>query len=345
MRWEIERYVRVYRRDTAKWALVPWRTKAFFWELLRKADLDGRIELDDMAPAAAVVALFRGTADDVPEVEKHLEVLLADGCVRDVPGDAKHPRHLFVPNYRDAQAVAMTGAERTKKWREQNEARRAAGDGVTGARHARHANDNRTGRRANSGDAGARSQPASAPRDESDARDTRAEPSRAEPTQPSSSSARHREDGRGAAAAAPSGDPLSGFRRALADELAVTSAQPFRVARPERAEALRRHVERLGLEHAVQLAADHAREVGTIPKYADWFLDFLAEQETPVTRARGENPKPGDPDFNDPAAWRDYGDFLRRDDGKGLGFKPPVYKPPLTPEEEAEQRAKTGGRS
>lgn len=140
-------------------------------------------------------------------------------------------------------------------------------------------------------------------------------------------------------------DPLGPFRRALADELAVLGSNPLRVAKPERAPAFRLHIDRLGLEAAVELCAEHARACGTVPKTLDWFLDFLAEQPDP-DRAPGENPKPGDPDFNDPAAWRDPEDFRLRTDGRTweqvTGKPRPVYKPPLTPEEEAELRAKGG---
>jgi uncharacterized protein YdaU (DUF1376 family) len=144
-------------------------------------------------------------------------------------------------------------------------------------------------------------------------------------------------------------DPLGPFRRLLADELAILGDNPLRVARPERAAAFRIHVTRLGLESAVELCADHARVCGTVPKTLDWFLDFLAEQPDPrPSRAAGENPKLGDPDFNDPAAWLDQQAFLDRTDGKtweeATGLKRPVYRPPLTPEEKAEL-AKKGGQS
>lgn len=146
----------------------------------------------------------------------------------------------------------------------------------------------------------------------------------------------------------PAVDLLAAFRSKLADELAIVSVNPLPVARSERAEAIRRHVERLGLEYAVEISAEHARDVGKVPKWLDWFLDFLSEQETPVDRSPGENPKAGDPDFNDPAAWRDYAEYLARTDGKtaeeALGFKPPKYVPPKTPEEEAEEEKRRAHR-
>jgi hypothetical protein len=69
------------------------------------------------------------------------------------------------------------------------------------------------------------------------------------------------------------------------------------------------------------------------------------EERRRQRRRRGENPKVGDIDFNDPTAWPDYGDFLKRTDGRtaeqALGFKPPVYVPPKSAAElEAEKRTR-----
>lgn len=118
MRWEIELYVRLYRRDTAEWSLVPWRARGLFDELLRKASLDGSIECGRMEPAAAVAVLLRAPPTDVPEIAQLLAILLADGCVVDVPAAGSRGRHLLIPNYRPAQGIPMTGAERTARWRE-----------------------------------------------------------------------------------------------------------------------------------------------------------------------------------------------------------------------------------
>jgi hypothetical protein len=147
----------------------------------------------------------------------------------------------------------------------------------------------------------------------------------------------------------PDRDLLGTFRRQLADRLAITSSNPLRCTRAEVAAAIRADLERLGLENAVALCAEHVSNVGKIPSTLNWFQSFLAEQEDPEPyRAPGANPKLGDPDFNDPAAWLDQQAFLDRTDGKtweqATGLKRPVYKPPLTPEEKAEL-AKKGGQS
>lgn len=334
MRWEIERYVKLYRRDTPEWALIPWQARGLFAEILRKCDLDGCIECGRLEPSRAVAVLIGAPATDLPELARLLPLLLEDGCVQDVPAAGSRGRHLRIPNYREAQGVNETSAERMRRHRAKR--KELENPPQTASRDKSDARDASDGRRDGVTNVTARAEP------------SRADTSRAEP----SKQHRHRAEDRGSAAAAPApdegeaSDVLGRFRRALADELAIASANPLRVAKPERAEAIRRHVGRLGLEHAVELAAEHARQVGTVPKYVDWFLDFLAEQDTPVDRAPGENPKPGDPDFNDPAAWRDHAAFLARTDGKtweqATGLKRPVYRPPLTPEEEA---AAKGGRS
>lgn len=145
-------------------------------------------------------------------------------------------------------------------------------------------------------------------------------------------------------------DVLAAFREGLADRLAITSMNPLPLARAERARGMRKDIERLGLEHAVELCAEKVTASGKAPpRFADYFVEFLAEQEAPIDRGAGENPKPGDPDFNDPSAWRDYGEYLNRTDGKtweeATGLKrPPPYVPPKTPEEEeAARRAAAGG--
>ena len=45
MRWEDERYVRVYTRDTAELLALGWEARALFWEVLRKVDRAGLLPL------------------------------------------------------------------------------------------------------------------------------------------------------------------------------------------------------------------------------------------------------------------------------------------------------------
>lgn len=114
MRWDIERYVRVYKRDTAEWLCLSWQARGLFYELLRKADRDGTLAVGRLEPAQAVALLVRGTRADVAGP---LAELLRDGCVMDVPAKGRAARHLLITNYREAQGEAASGAERTAKWR------------------------------------------------------------------------------------------------------------------------------------------------------------------------------------------------------------------------------------
>ena len=49
MRWEDERYVRLYTRDTATWKLLPWQAKCLLPLLLRKMDRAGTAEVGEPA--------------------------------------------------------------------------------------------------------------------------------------------------------------------------------------------------------------------------------------------------------------------------------------------------------
>jgi hypothetical protein len=98
MNWADEPYIRVYKRITPDWALVPWRTRNFFSaELCRLVDRSGVLELG-RAGIRGVVALIPGaTLADLPEIEGHIRVLCEDGCVR-INGTT-----LIIPNYLSAQ--------------------------------------------------------------------------------------------------------------------------------------------------------------------------------------------------------------------------------------------------
>lgn len=117
MNWDIERYVRLYRNDTAEWALVPWQARGMFDELLRKADLDGTIACGRMEPAAACAVLLRAPPGDVPEIARLLALLLADGCLVDVAAAGSRGRHLTIPNYRAAQDLGLTNSQRQARYR------------------------------------------------------------------------------------------------------------------------------------------------------------------------------------------------------------------------------------
>ena len=112
MRWEDERYVRVYTRDTGDWLALSFRAQALFLMLLRKVDRIGELRLGRRGKGA-IAALLGHPAEDLHAA---LEELLADGCVcLDEAGET-----LFVPNFLKAQETPKTPAERKREQRERD---------------------------------------------------------------------------------------------------------------------------------------------------------------------------------------------------------------------------------
>jgi hypothetical protein len=108
MRWEDERYVRVFTRDTAELIALGWEARALLWELLRKADRAGLVELG--RTGARGVAGLTGIPLEV--VERALPILLEDGCV--TKGDGR----LVLPNYIAAQETPQSDKARKREQRE-----------------------------------------------------------------------------------------------------------------------------------------------------------------------------------------------------------------------------------
>lgn len=107
MRWEDERYVRLYTRDTATWKLLPWQGRALLPLLLRKADRLGLVDVegDRVEGVAALVDL-------PPEVvEPGLAGLLARGVVVEAPGGLAFPR------YTEAQEARASDRLRAQDYR------------------------------------------------------------------------------------------------------------------------------------------------------------------------------------------------------------------------------------
>jgi hypothetical protein len=107
MRWEDERYVRLYTRDTVDWEMLPWQSRALFPLLLRKVDRAGIIELGKHG-AAGLAHVVRLPAD---VTEAGLAGLLDDGSVE------LHDNTLVVRNFIEAQEAVADGAQRTREWR------------------------------------------------------------------------------------------------------------------------------------------------------------------------------------------------------------------------------------
>lgn len=121
MRWEDERYVRVYTRDTAEWLALGWEGQALAMMLLRKCDRAGIVHIGK-AGVRGLAALV-GVPLDV--VERTLPLLLEDGMLQATAGG-----YVF-PNFIAAQETRSSDAQRKRDQRERDRDQAVAG-GIMG---------------------------------------------------------------------------------------------------------------------------------------------------------------------------------------------------------------------
>lgn len=115
MRWDDERYVRVYVRDTANWLKWPWQARALLPLLLRKVDRAGLLKLsrsDVVGDLAAVV----GLPQDVVTVGLMALCRAADADERPTVEISKDGL-LLVPNHMDAQEAGTSNRLRQEDCR------------------------------------------------------------------------------------------------------------------------------------------------------------------------------------------------------------------------------------
>jgi hypothetical protein len=110
MRWEDERYVRLYTRNTPEWLALSWKARGLFALVLREVDRAGLLPLGKLGLKGVAVAIGAPWT----EVEGPLAELLEDGCVRLVA----EGQTLWIPNYTPAQEANQTDAARKRKSRE-----------------------------------------------------------------------------------------------------------------------------------------------------------------------------------------------------------------------------------
>lgn len=125
MRWEDERYVRIYTRDTPDWLAMQWQGRAVFYELSRKVDRSGFVPLGKSGNRGLAGCLHM----PLDVVEAGVAELLTDGCVVAVDGG------LLVRNFLEAQEARQSdGArKRTQRERARNEKRDGVGHDVSRA--------------------------------------------------------------------------------------------------------------------------------------------------------------------------------------------------------------------
>ncbi|QSQ14077.1 hypothetical protein [Myxococcus landrumensis] len=112
MRWEDERYVRVYTRDTTDWLALSFDAQALFMMLLRKVDRAGLLPLGKHGRRGIAIAI--GHAHEWERLESALEELLTDGCI----GMTADGGTLLVRNFLAAQEARASDKARQSKARE-----------------------------------------------------------------------------------------------------------------------------------------------------------------------------------------------------------------------------------
>lgn len=113
MRWEDERYVRIYTRDTPSWMLLSWDAQALFLQLLRKCDRAGIVDLGRHGARAIAVLVGRPQLWE-PQLRAALEELIAECCV--LCDDAGE--HLVIPGFIEAQETMQSDRLRQRESRE-----------------------------------------------------------------------------------------------------------------------------------------------------------------------------------------------------------------------------------
>lgn len=108
MRWEDERYVRLYTRDTVTWKMLPWQSKAMIGPIMRKLDRAGVLSLDGEG-MEGIAAL---TEMPVEVVGPGVDGLVKRGVMLLTP-DA-----LVMPNFLAAQETKQSDKARKQKERE-----------------------------------------------------------------------------------------------------------------------------------------------------------------------------------------------------------------------------------
>jgi hypothetical protein len=109
MRYEDERYVRLYTRDTTTWLLLPWQGRALLPLILRKVDRAGIMDLGEDGTEA--LAAHVGLPIDVVEVG--LEALLRRGVLV-----LRQDGLLVWPRFIEAQEARQSDRARARAARE-----------------------------------------------------------------------------------------------------------------------------------------------------------------------------------------------------------------------------------
>ncbi len=111
MRWETEKWRKLYRRVDAAWARLPVLARGLGSELLKYAEDDGRIPVrEDEQTGEAVCCLMGARRSEWKVIETHVQTLLDDGYI------IREAGAILIRNFERAQARS-TGAERQARLR------------------------------------------------------------------------------------------------------------------------------------------------------------------------------------------------------------------------------------
>lgn len=128
MKWQEERYVKLYVRDTAEFLAMSWQARCLLYELLRKVDPDGRMKVGDLGLQALAVAV-RAPAD---EIAAPISELLKQGRL---VHDEKAGEYV-IPNFVAAQNASQSSAARKRRERGVGPTRPLFRGGAVGGRGA-----------------------------------------------------------------------------------------------------------------------------------------------------------------------------------------------------------------
>ena len=132
MDWSNERYVRIYTRDTLTWKILKWEGQTVLMHLSRRLDRAGVVDIGEVSPVDAVVALT-----DLPF--ELVEVGLKRCLEREVfvlDGD-----RILMPNYIEAQEAEASNAERQRRYRALRKALRGNESNASGNKSLRDSNE------------------------------------------------------------------------------------------------------------------------------------------------------------------------------------------------------------
>lgn len=109
MDWSNESYVRIYVRDTTTWRRLGWDGQCVLTQVLRKVDMSGVLDIDDVEPWEAVV-LHCGAPEDA--ARRGMAACLERGVLE------HRGASLVAPNYVEAQTAIKSDKLRQAESRE-----------------------------------------------------------------------------------------------------------------------------------------------------------------------------------------------------------------------------------